>query len=330
MAKRAAIPRAMSPTLDDLFASPDHYLHSFDADDAIFVPMDRAAYHRSIFLDGRISPADGTEMRLPVRAFAGAIPPPAPTGWIFHVAHCGSTLLARALDQPPTNLILREPAALRQLAFAPDPQRLALVLAMTSKRYRPDMPTIVKANVPVNFLLDDMTAFDPETPTIFLYLGLSDFVLATLRNERHRLWLRRVTSQLSAYLGDCAHMSDAERTAAIWLAQMQAFSREITSRPNARALDGEAFFAEPRHFIQLAAAHMGVAITREEIEARVRGPLFATYSKIPEMPFTNEMRLARTADLMPILAPELEQAQRWVEGRGGEQKAVEIVAAASL
>jgi len=47
----------MSLTIDDLFASPDHYLHSFEGDAAVFVPMDRAAYHRSIFLDGRISPA---------------------------------------------------------------------------------------------------------------------------------------------------------------------------------------------------------------------------------------------------------------------------------
>ena len=110
-----------------------------------------------------------------------------------------------------------------------DPKRLALVMAMVSKRYRADLPTIVKANVPVNFLLSDLTAFDPLAPTIFLYLGLSDFVLATLRNERHRLWLRRLTSQLSAYLGDCSQMSDAERTAALWLAQMHAFSTVITT-----------------------------------------------------------------------------------------------------
>ena len=44
----------MSLTLADLFASPDHYLHSIDGDAAVFVPMDRAAYGRSIFLDGRI------------------------------------------------------------------------------------------------------------------------------------------------------------------------------------------------------------------------------------------------------------------------------------
>lgn len=320
----------MAPTLDDLFASPDYFLHSFDADAAVFLAMDRAAYHRSIFLDGRISPADIRPMRFPVRALVETIPAPPPTGWIFHVAHCGSTLLARALDRVPTNLVLREPSGLRQLALAPDRQRLALMTAMLAKRYRPDLPTIVKASVPVNFLLADLMEFIADAPMIFLYLSLSDFVVATLRNERHRLWLRRVTGQLSAYLGDCSRMSDAERTGALWLAQMHAFSTAISSLANARTLDGEEFLAAPSHFLGLASAHLGVPMTAHEVEARVSGPLFATYSKIPDMPFTNETRLARRAALEPSLAPELEQAHRWVKKQEGEQQAIGAVTAADL
>jgi len=60
----------MPLTLDDLYSSPDHYLHSFDAERAIFVPMDRSAYHRSIFLDARISAAAGQPMGLAVEVLA--------------------------------------------------------------------------------------------------------------------------------------------------------------------------------------------------------------------------------------------------------------------
>jgi hypothetical protein len=320
----------MTPTLDDLFTSPDHYLHSFDGDAAIFLPMDRAAYHRSIFLDGRISPVAGTSMRLPVNTLVERLPPPAPTRWIFHVAHCGSTLLARALDQLPMNLVLREPSALRQLAFAPDKERLALILAMLSKRYRLDMPTIVKANVPVNFLLSALADFDVQARTIFLHLGLRDFLLATLRNDRHRLWLRRITDQLAAHLGDFSPISDAERTAALWLAQMHAFSAAIERMPNARSLDGEAFFATPGQFLKLAAAHLGVPMTNDEIETRVGGPLFANYSKIPDTPFNNDMRLSLKSELEKELGSELERAQDWVEERGGEETAIEVVARAAF
>ncbi|HEY0130385.1 MAG TPA: hypothetical protein VGB57_03195, partial [Allosphingosinicella sp.] len=255
----------MSLTLDDLFESPDHYLQSFEGDAAIFVPMDRPAYHRSIFLDHRISPAANRSMRLPLSALSGEARPPAKTGWIFHVAHCGSTLLARALDDPGLNLVLREPLALRQLAFDRDPKRLPLTAAMLSKRYREDLPTIVKANVPVNFLLPELVALDRQAPAIFLYSSLRDYLLAILRSENHRGWLHRVTAQLAAYLGDLSNLSDAERCAALWLAQMRAFGQAISLMPNARALDAEAFFAAPGQTLHAAAALLAVPMSESAI-----------------------------------------------------------------
>jgi len=320
----------MAAALDDLFASPDHYLHSFEGGAAIFVPMDRPAYHRSIFLDGRISPAVNRPTRVPVSSLIEAVSPPAPTAWIFHVAHCGSTLLARALDGLTTNLVLREPLALRQLALAPDAERLKLVMAMVSKRYRNDLPTVVKANVPVNFLLPELVSFDAEARAVFLYLGLRDYLLAILRNDGHREWLRRVTSQLASHIGDLTTKADAERAAALWMVQMQAFTRAIQCLPNARTLDAEAFFAEPGGFLKLAAAQLGVPMTDEDIENTVEGPLFATYSKNPQQQFNNKMRLERRSELEQTLARELEQARDWVERRGGEQLAIRTVAATAL
>ena len=313
-----AIALRMSLTLDDLFESPDHYLQSFEGDSAIFVPMDRGAYHRSIFLDHRISPAADRSMRLPLAALTGEARPPARTGWIFHVAHCGSTLLAKALDDPGLNLVLREPLALRQLAFARDPKRLALTAAMLSKRYRRDLPTVVKANVPVNFLLPDLVALDPEAPAILLHASLGDYLLAILRSENHRGWLQRVTAQLGAYLGDLSGLSDAERCAALWLAQMRAFESAISAMPNARALDAEAFFSAPRPTLKAVAAHLGVPLDDSAIDSTVAGPLFSTYSKNPELPFDNEARLARRAELEEPLAPEIAQARRWIEAATGE------------
>ncbi|MEO7178023.1 MAG: hypothetical protein ABIW83_04200 [Allosphingosinicella sp.] len=308
----------MPLTLDDLFASPDHFLQSFEDDGAIFVPMDRAAYHRSIFLDHRISPAASRSMRVPLPALAGETRKAAPTGWIFHVAHCGSTLLARALDEPSLNLVLREPLALRQMAFARHPGRLALTAAMLSKRYRDDLPTIVKANVPVNFLLPDLAALAPQARAIFLYSPLEDYLLAILRSENHRGWLQRVTAQLGAYLGDLSGLSDAERCAALWLAQMKAFANAISLMPNARALNAETFFAAPRPTLATAAAHLGVPMSEAMVDAAVSGPLFATYSKNPELPFDNRARLARRAELEEPLAPELALARSWIEARSGE------------
>lgn len=309
----------MSLTLDDLFASPDHYLHSFDGDAALFMPMDRAAYHRSIFLDGRISPAADQSMRLPVRTLtSGIAAPPAATGWIFHVAHCGSTLLARALDLPGANLVLREPLALRQVAIAPDAERLALTTAMLAKRYRPDVPTIVKANVPVNFLLPGLIKCDPSARAIFLHCSLRDYLLAILRSVNHRSWMQRVTVQLAPHIGDVSSLPDCERAAALWAAQMRAFANGIGCLANARSLDAEAFFADPQRFLALAAEHLQVPLGLGEAEAIVAGPLFATYSKNPEIPFDNDARLERRLALERSLAAEIDQAALWVERAAGD------------
>ena len=287
----------------------------------MFVPMSRAAYHRSIFLDGRISPEREGVARLPVAPFSGHVPRTRRTGWIFHVAHCGSTLLARALDQPATNLILREPLALRQVALAPDREKLALVVAMVGKRYREDLPNVVKANVPVNFLLSRLVAIDPNAPAIFLYLELQDYLFAVLRSVDHRAWLLRVTQQLASHLGDLSRVSDGERAAALWLAQIRAYATALGALPQGRSLDAEHFFAKPRNTVQAAAEHFSIPLDAAAVQAVTQGPLFASYSKNPAIAFDNDARLARRRDLAPSLSSEIAKAQGWIEQHGPDASA---------
>lgn len=303
-------------TLDDLYTSPDHYLHSFEGDAALFVPMDRVAYQRSIFLDHRIEPSREGAMRLPFATLARRRGRPRATGWIFHVAHCGSTLLARALDGLAANLVLREPLALRQLALAPDAAALAITLDMLGKRYDPGLPTIVKANVPVNFLLPRIAAHDPDARAVMLHLSLPDYVHAILRTERHRAWLRRVTAQLAAYLGDLSALEDAELVAALWLAQTRAFADALAAMPCARVLDAERFLAAPGAMLAAAAAHLGVPCGEADIAGIVGGPLFTTYSKDPSQPFDNAARIAARAAANASLAGEVARATAWVAARG--------------
>ena len=317
-----AIRASMALSLDDLFTSPDHYLHSFDGDEAIFVRMDRAAYHRSIFLDARISPAPGQAMKVPAAALSKASPAPQPTSWIFHMAHVGSTLLARALDDPGASLVLREPVALRQLALQPDDPRLAIVAAMLGKRYRADAPTLVKANVPVNFLLPKLGALEPDAHAILLYLPLRDYLLAILRGDSHRDWLRKVTGFLAPFLGDLSSLADAERAAALWLAQVNAFADALGAMPNARALNAEMFFADPELVLNAAAKHLRLPIGPDAIAATVAGPLFSTNAKNPAVAFDNEQRVARRDDVERRIAAELEAAEEWIGDRGDAPEAV--------
>ncbi|PZQ62657.1 MAG: hypothetical protein DI544_00040 [Sphingomonas taxi] len=311
----------MSLTIADLLASPDHYLQRFDGAQAVFVPMDRAAYHRSIFLDARIAPAAAREMRVPV-AMLGTPPPMPPVAWIFHVAHCGSTLLARALDDMAGGLVLREPQALRQAALAGDPARLSLAAAMAARRYRADAPTLVKANVPVNFVLPELARMQPDARAILLFLPLRDYVLAILRSDNHRAWLRRVTEDLAARLGDLSGKSDARRAAALWGAQMRLFAGALRAMPQARSLEAERFFAEPATVLRAAARHLAMPFVPEALDAVAAGPLFSTYSKNPAVAFDNDARLERRAALERALAGEVAEAEDRAGGVGDEVRAV--------
>jgi hypothetical protein len=312
----------MEPTLAQLLGSPDHYFHSFDGRDAVFVPMDRAAYRRSIFLDRRISPAFDQTMRVHIASLNSASSA-LTTGWIFHVAHCGSTLLARGLDELSTaNLVLREPLALRQLALAPDPEKLKLALKLLSKRFPGTGPTLIKANVPVNFLLDAIADEDSLAHVILLYCGLKDYLLAILRSANHRAWLRNVTSQLVGPLGDLSHLTDAEIGAALWLGQMRRFAATIKRMPLARSLDAEHFFGNPREILGAAAKHFGVEASQTAIEAIVSGPLFATYSKNPAQPFDNNARIERREALVAEISEELAAGRRWIENNAADVDAI--------
>lgn len=306
----------MDLTIERLFASPDHHLFAFEGDQAIFRTMDRDAYHRSIFLDQRIAALDHAEVRVPVAALTefrdrrGIAAPR--TAWIFHVAHCGSTLLARALDRPDGNLVLREPRPLRQLGLTRDPAgdawraRLRLAAAMAGRRYRPDAPTIVKANVPVNFIASDLLALDPEAPAILLYFPLRAYLLAVLRSPAHRQWVVNVTTQLD--IAGVAGLDVAERAAALWLAQMRLYAELLAQYPGVRSLYADELLDAPHPALAAAAAHFGVNADLDADE------LLATYSKVPGQAFDNAARLRLRADSAALLGAEIERARRWVEG----------------
>lgn len=304
----------MVPSPDALFANPDHYLFAFDDNCAIFCAMDPPAYHRSLFLDRRISPASaaGFEVPLaPLLAWHAQNRPPTPrTGWIFHIAHCGSTLLARALDLPERSFVLREPLALRQLGVqrVPDDPRLPLTAALLGRRYRPEAPTIVKANVPVNFIAAELLALDRQAPAIFLYFPLRAYLLAILRSEGHRGWVMNVTTQLP---GAPDGTDVVERAAWLWLSQMQLYDAALGRFPNARSLHAEELFGTPRAVLAAAATHFGMEIGESELDAIVTGPLFATYSKGPGQPFDNAARLAQQGEAATRLGPDLERARHW-------------------
>lgn len=324
----------MQFSLRDLMASPDHYLFAFEGGQASLMPMDRAAYGRSIFLDRRISPAAPNLARIDAVQLATLIErtgaPLPEIGWIFHVAHCGSTLLARALDGPGA-LVLREPVAVRQLAVeaanggrdAGWRARLGLARRLLGRRYEAGSPTVVKANVPVNFIVDDLMAGRPGAPAVFLYHPLEAYLLAVLRSDEHRDWVLSVSAELKPELDrrePCEAVADpAVAAARLWLAQIRAYAEALGRYPNTASLDAATLFARPGPVLEAAARRFGAAMDVAAVDAVLAGPLFSTYSKSPGVAFDNAARLAREAEQRARLGDALTRARRWIDARLAER-----------
>lgn len=318
-----------------LFDSPDFFLLAFEPQAAVIAGMDRAAYNRSIFCDARIAPKTPPARAplAPLLDYNAAHPPRAPNlGYIFHVAHCGSTLLARALDVPASNLVIREPMLLRQLgversahfgAPAPDDwrKRLRLATTMLDRRYRADGPVIVKANVPVNMMVDDLMAANPQQAAIAIYFSLEHYLQAILRSPNHRKWVEGVSEELkdgiAALVGPRATtQSHAVTAARLWLAQMLVYDAALSKYPNAVSLNAEDLFDTPRETTAAAFRHFGQTVSAPELDTIMAGELFKRYSKNPQVAFDNNARHERRRALMAELAPEIAEARAYVQASG--------------
>ena len=307
-----------------LLATPDYHFLTFEGDSALFLPMDRASYHRSAFLDGRAQGTSSTPVRVPLAGLieAARASSPPQTGWIFHVARCGSTLLSRLIDSEKSSLVLREPPPLRQTglsAAAGDKSaewrdRLKLAQAMAARRYNLARPTIVKANVPVNFMLEDLLKLDPSAPTMFLYQPFEPHLVSVLRAPQHRIWVERISDQvaptLSAAVGIAPGSTLPERAAALWTYQMLVFDKALQASPTARSLDAGTLFETPVEAANEAARHLGAVDADVERNA---ASLLGRYAKDTSRHFSDEDRHKRDAEDRLRLDDEISQARKWLD-----------------
>ncbi len=317
--------------ISDLLNNPDFYLFGFENGDALFLRMNRATYGQSIFFDGRIVTLDDNLIRIPM-ALLLALPPEAAAaprfGWIFHMAHTGSTLLSRALDRPGKTLVIREPMTLRALGveaaasrkdrLAADGwgERLHLALAMLNRRYLEDETVLVKANVPVNCIIPAVLEGAVNPKALLLHFGLEDYLTAILRGPNHRKWVENIFSELRldehSEIGQSGELQIAEKAAALWLFQIRIYTEVLAANPGVRSLDSNILFDEPLRCLQAASDYFNCPIGEDEAQRIVSGSLFSTYSKNPNAPFDNTHRKARVAETQAALADEIVIARRWI------------------
>lgn len=314
---------AFGQRLTELTTDPSLFLHQLDPIErrALIVDLPLARLRSASFLDQRVftgARPEGAWLAasdwLARTAAAAGTAPHA----IFHIGHCGSTLIARALDALPGTLALREPLPLRTLAeLLPDidsplsrlshaewQQWFARTLAMLARRPPGIERVVVKATSNCNALIEPWLAHGPAARALLLYVPLRPYLATLLKapdSVRDALSfaparLAALHAVIGAESPRLAELTPSEAIAAGWLAELARFARLISGTHAARIglLDFEAFLAAPNEVLGAIAAALGAPSDAASIATALAPERMGRYAKAPEHAYS---AAARRADL---------------------------------
>ncbi len=260
-----------------------------------------------------------------------------PAHFILHGAFCGSTLLARHLDELPRCLVLKEPHLLAQigklgnagLSSAPGSRTwedwFEVALTLLSRPDADDSAVLIKAPDQVNWLASRLLDRDPRTKIIFLCAPLRVFLLATLKSGDRREWLRSRGRGLGLQLAQVPfpdavaveELTDAQLGAALWL-----LNNFLCSNLMARADSGRLLVMSSEDLIHcpMEKFHQAVEFFGLGREEDIRSTLGAFrpinyYSKTPDRPghFDAEMRSAVLAAIDARFGQEVDAGVLWAK-----------------
>jgi len=327
--------------LELLFGSPELFPQQLElnGERVLLLRLDERIYHEAAFLDERLSGADipGFWVSLEdLETRFGRQPVQAPPQhWIFHVGHCGSTLLSRLLSALGGYLPLREPPVLRSLAEARrdlgsplsrlDPARwpliLDLVLALLGRRYRVDGMPLVKATSSCNNLLSPVLEAAPDSRAMLLYLSLENYLATMLRaggsrtdTESHAR--SRLQDLLELAGTDCGlrlyKLSLPQRAVVNWLSCVALFSAARKDHAERLLfLDFDDFLRSPGSELHALGRFFATNKAPEDSAKVLASGVMNRYAKAPEHAYSGELRARELDDSRRRFSAEIQQGLTW-------------------
>lgn len=289
---------------------------------------------QAVFLDERVRPdmSSGAWVAWQAAQQVARRCADAPMRWIFHIGHCGSTLLSRLLETP-TRQVLREPLPLRQLAAASatgacGEEDLAGYLQTLSRLWARPVDgctsTLVKATSSCNALIGPLLATRSGDRIILLDMPLRPYLATLLKSpmsvqdalagagERWRT-LRRMRPGTPMR----APQSAGEACAMGWLAEQLRFADIAGRDVRAMRVDFEQLLAQPRETLEGVCAHL--AFGQGSFESAVSSPWWTRYAKAGNYAYGIEDRLHDQRLAMSRFTEEIERGVAWVRDASPSQ-----------
>jgi hypothetical protein len=307
--------------IDELLGDPDFYLFTicmeqlYGADGEQFVlkfrRMTREKFRTEAHLDNNFRSLEDVSYSytIPFDQVLNRLeelnPQSSGPHYIFHHGYCGSTLLARAVEEVGGYFVLREPLALtlwsRPKRFIDQNAEtwhrgLRMVTHLLSRKYESSETVIIKPNDDNN-VMSDLLSLNSVSKGLYLYSNVEDFIVAILAGEEARTeaesrvaFIRRRVERFS---GDSAILSEFIETqdldeltvpkaaALVWLLQLYTAAEHAQRMGNSRirALNSHDFLTRPTQALRKVTEFFGRPVSEEVAKRVMEGSVMSKHAK---------------------------------------------------
>lgn len=325
---------------------PEIYPHQLDlkAQRVLLVELSASQIANASFLDERVLTQDVKGIWVPWQAVKDNLPKPViadKLDFIFHVGHCGSTLLSRLFGCAPDTVSLREPLPLRTIAtdmadavegraFLNEEEHLNWLHRFSALWSRGANNKIVKATSICTDLLSNVLSAETESKAIFIFnkpdvhiktllagqnaaVDMKGFAQLRVQRLRQQTGLDIRLNELT--LGKLAALS--------WLSETVR-AAEVMNQHGSKILplEFDTLLAQPADTLASAFSHVGYSAGNEVISRAVEGPIMRTYSKAPEHKYSAELRSNLLLQASNQFSEDIKEGMKWIEALGSQSTQV--------
>lgn len=285
----------------------------------LFARLDEEGYRAASFLDRRIVSQGVITGVVPwelIQLWSASLP--RRCDFVFHVSHCGSTLLTRLLGRLPGMLAVREPGILRRLVPGDAIDRLAAVAGLLSRSFHRDQRPLVKATSIVNRIAPQLLGLVADARAVLMFVAPETFMAATLDGSPTDV-TTHADERLARLGGLGVTLEDPPRrpgelAAAAWLCEFRSLEAAAAAAPGrTRWLDFDRLLPELPGRLASVARFLGHDTV---VEALLEGGDLHRYAKKPDVAYDATLRATLLAAAHDRLADEIDVGLAWLSRAG--------------
>jgi len=335
----------MKPGLEDIRGNPTWFLMNLNLAQrrCQFIRLPESSYYESSFLDRRLMTSHMEAHLLEIESLYQAYPQETDasgaTAYIFHVGHCGSTLLSRALATKPNILPLREPLTFRVLGdslrqiemptnFISKQEWIRLktsVLECHSRQFRSTQLPMIKLTSTCNNLIEPLLLNHADRRGLFMFVSLECYLATMLNDSEDGARILDGRWQAPAAIEDWINLvgldpprftdlSHEELLAIAWLMNMQRFleAAKKLSADQFCFLNFDEFLESPEVHLENICRFFGVEKEISKIHAQY-SEIASRYSKSPNKEYKKSSRRTLIEKAHKKNTEQIRSAMIWVE-----------------